>query len=137
VIAEFALAPADAADAADAALAPEVLAGAHGYALGDRAYWSPALRERLRARGVRLLAPFQTRTYEKAPWPRWLVNTRRRIETVLAQLVERYRSKRTWARDLWHLCSRWLREVLSHTTAVLLRQRHGLGSLAFSQLVAA
>jgi hypothetical protein len=134
VIAGFELAP---ANSADVALAPELLAGAAGWALGDRAYWSPALREQLGAGGVRLLAPFQTRKYEKAPWPRWLVNTRRRIETVLAQLVERYRSKRTWARDLWHLCSRWLRKVLSHTTAVLLCQRHGLGSLAFSQLVAA
>jgi len=69
------------------------------------------LRERLRARGVHLIAPFQTRKYEEAPWPRWLVHTRRRIEVVLAQLVdaqlvERYRSKRTWARDLWHSCSR-------------------------------
>src|SRR5215207_2840237 len=125
------------ANGADLALAPELLAGARGWALGDRAYWSPDLRERLRARGVRLLAPFQTRKYERTPWPRWLVTTRRRIETVLAQLVERYRAKRTWARDLWHLCSRWLRKVLSHTTAVLLCQQHGLGSLAFSQLVAA
>jgi hypothetical protein len=76
------------------------------------------------------------RKYETTPWPRWLVHTRRRIEVVLAQLVERNRVKRTWARDLWHLCSRWLRKVLSHTTAVFLCQRHGLGSLAFNQLVA-
>jgi hypothetical protein len=47
------------------------------------------------------------------------------------------RAKRTWARDRWLLCSRWLRAVLSHTTAVLLCQRLGLGSLAFSQLVTA
>jgi hypothetical protein len=132
LIAGLALAP---ANSADLALAPEVLAGAHGYALGDRAYWSPELRERLRTAGVQLIAPFQTRKYEKTPWPRWLVNTRRRVETVLAQLVERYRSKRTWARDLWHLCSRWLRKVLSHTTAVLLCQQDGLGSLAFARLV--
>lgn len=61
---------------------------------------------------------------------------RLRIETVLAQLVERYRSKRTWARDRWHLCSRWLRKVLGHTMAVLRCQQHGLGPPALSQLVA-
>jgi hypothetical protein len=133
IIAGFELAP---ANSADLALAPELLAGARGWVLGDRAYWSPDLRERLRARGVQLLAPFQTRKYETTPWPRWLVLTRRRIEVVLAQLVERYRSKRTWARDLWHLCSRWLRKVLSHTTAVLLCQQHGLGSLTFGRLAA-
>jgi hypothetical protein len=42
-----------------------------------------------------------------------------------------------WARDLWHLCARWLRKVLSHTTAVLLCQQHGLGSLEFRHLVCA
>ena len=132
VIAGFALAP---ANSADLALAPELLTGASGWALGDRAYWSPDLRERLRARGVELLAPFQTRKYEKAPWPRWLVNTRRRIETVLAQLVERYRSKRTWARDLWHLTARLARKVLSHTAAVLLNWRAGNPPLQLDLLV--
>ena len=125
------------ANAADLAVAPLLLEGVRGWALGDRAYWSERLRLELLRGGVALLAPFQTRKYEKVPRPHWLVAKRRRIETVLAQLVERYRSKRTWARDLWHLCSRWLRKVLSHTTAVLLCQRHGLGSLAFRQLVAA
>src|SRR5690348_4567851 len=133
IIAGLELAP---ANRADVALAPELLTDTQGWALGDRAYWSPALRERLQAQGLQLLAPFQTRRYEKRPWPRWLVHTRRRIEVVLAQLVERYRAKRTWARDLWHLVSRWLRKVLSHTTAVFLCQHHGLSSLAFSQLVA-
>jgi hypothetical protein len=134
VIAAFGLAP---ANAHDLAVAPLLLDGARGWALGDRAYRSPRLRLELLRDGVSLVAPFQTAKYDKAPWPRWLVAKRRRIETVLAQLVDRYRSKRTWARDRWHLCSRWLRKVLSHTAAVLLCQRHGLGSLAFGQLVSA
>jgi Transposase DDE domain len=133
VIAAFDLAP---ANASDLAVAPLLLRHTRGFALGDRAYWSPRLRLELLRGGVSLLAPFQTATHEKAPWPRWLVAKRRRIETVLAQLVERFHSKRTWARDLWHLCSRWLRKVLSHTTAVLLCQQHGLAPLSFRQLVA-
>jgi len=134
VITAFDLAP---ANASDLAVAPLLLDGTRGFALGDRGYWSPRLRGELLPHGLSLLAPFQTATYEKVPWPRWLVQKRRRIETVLAQLVERYRSKRTWARDLWHLCSRWLRKVLSHTMAMLLCQQHGLGSLALSQLIRA
>jgi hypothetical protein len=43
---------------ADFELAPELLRGAGGWALGDRAYRSPAVREHLRAGGVALLAPF-------------------------------------------------------------------------------
>jgi hypothetical protein len=37
---------------------------------------------------------------------RRLVQARRRIETVIGQLVERYHAKRVWARDAWHLWSR-------------------------------
>jgi hypothetical protein len=31
-------------------------------------------------------------------WPSWLVRKRRRIETVISQITERYRAKRVWAR---------------------------------------
>ena len=133
VITAFDLAP---ANASDLAVAPLLLEETRGFALGDRGYWSPRLRGELLRHGVSLIAPFQTAKYDKTPWPRWLVQKRRRIETVLAQLVERYSSKRTWARDLWHLSSRWLRKILSHTVAVLLCQQQGLGSLSFRQLVA-
>lgn len=66
LIAGLALAP---ANAADLAVAPEVLAGAHGYALGDRAYWSPDLRERLRTAGVQLVAPFRRARTRRRPGP--------------------------------------------------------------------
>jgi hypothetical protein len=61
--------------------------------------------------------------------------TRRRIETVIGQLTERYHAKRVWARDAWHLWSRWLRKLLSHTLAAFLYQRAGLGSLRFADLI--
>jgi len=63
------------------------------------------------------------------------VQARRRIETVLSQLAERYHAKRIRARDPWHLAARWLRKLLSHTLAVLLCQRAGLSPLAFAQLL--
>jgi hypothetical protein len=65
------------------------------------------------------------------------VQTRRRIETVLSQLTERYHAKRIWARDVWHLTARWLRKLVSHTMALLLCQRRGLSSLAFAKLITA
>ena len=83
-----------------------------------------------------MLAPFQTRKHEKVRLPFWLMLKRRRVETVLSQLVERFRAKRTWARDLWHLCSRWLRKVLAHTIGVLLCQQEGLPDLHLSRVLA-
>jgi hypothetical protein len=123
------------ANASDLALAPELLNGAKGWALGDRGYWSRALFEELERAEVRLLAPYQRASQEKEPWPFWLQVKRRRIETVIGQLIERYHGKKNWARDRWHLSSRWLRKLASHTLAVLLCQEHGLLPLRMSELV--
>jgi hypothetical protein len=51
-------------------------------------------------------------------------------------LAERYGAKKVWARDRWHLTSRWLRKVLSHTVSFCLCQRAELSSpLRFAELV--
>jgi hypothetical protein len=117
-------------------MADDLLADAHGWVLGDRSYWSPARAGLLADQGVWLLAPPSRSA--KGPVPRLpsrLVQARRRIETVIGQLVERYHAKRVWARDAWHLWSRWQRKLLSHTLAVYLCQQHGLGSLRFADLL--
>ena len=64
-----------------------------------------------------------------------MTQKRRRIETVISQLVERYRAKKVWARDRWHLTSRFLRKVLSHTMAVHFCQQVGLSPLRFAELL--
>ncbi|MFL6333962.1 MAG: hypothetical protein ACJ754_11670 [Pyrinomonadaceae bacterium] len=40
-----------------------------------------------------LLAPFRKASRERKPWPRRLVNTRHRIETVIGQLVGRFHAR--------------------------------------------
>lgn len=115
--------------------AEDQLAGAWGYALGDRNYWSPTLAEQFRAGGLRLLAPFRKASRERKPWPRRLVNTRRRIETVIGQLVGRFHARQVWARDSWHFLSRLLRKVLGHTLFVSLCQQHDLLPLRMAELL--
>jgi hypothetical protein len=132
VIVEMDLAP---ANIPDLAVAEELLEGAQGWALGDRNYHSPDLAQRFGQEGLHLLAPYKFKKKEKEPWPRALTQKRRRIETVIGQLVERYRAKKVWARDRWHLTSRWLRKVLSHTFAVYLCQQVDLPPLSFAELV--
>jgi hypothetical protein len=132
VITAAALAP---ANEADLAVAPQLLDGPTGWALGDKGHWSPSLRAEIAPGGPDLIAPPRGKGAGAKRWPAWLVQARRRIETVLGQLTERYHAKRVRARDEWHLLARWLRKLVSHTMAVLLCQRAGLASLAFAQLL--
>ena len=130
VISDFRLVPANVSDVEGA---HDLLTERVGWTLGDRNYWSPALFEACRTHDLTLLTPYKSAKREKQPWPKALGCYR--IETVIGQLVERFHAKKVWARDRWHLWSRWLRKVLSHTMAVLLCQRNGLSPLSFDELV--
>ena len=132
VIVDGPLAP---ANLSDLAVGEELLAGVGGWTLADRNYGSPRLAEQLQGQGGWLLAPPRGKRRSRQRPPPWLTGKRRRVETVIGQLTGRYQLKRVWARDAWHLWSRWLRKLLSHTMAVLLCQRAGLGSLRFADLI--
>ncbi len=56
-------------------------------------------------------------------------------ETVISQLAERYGAKKVWAKDRWHLTSRWLRKFLRHTAAVYFCEQVGLPPLCFADLL--
>jgi hypothetical protein len=108
-----------------------------GAALGDGGDWSPTLCAELAPDGLDLIARPPGKTDQTKRWPAWLVQTRRRIETVLSQLTERDHAKQLRARNEWHLVARWRRKLVSHTVAVLFCQQHGLSPLAFSRLLVA
>ncbi len=132
VITGVSLAP---ANVHDLEMAPEVLNGATGWVLGDRNYWSAELQAKLRAQGLALLAPFKKASREQHPWPRWLSHMRYRIETVFSQLTDRFHAKKVWARDAWHLLSRWLRKILGHTLALYFCIHAGISPLRFADLL--
>lgn len=67
-------------------------------------------------------------------WVRTLIRTRRLVETVIGQLVERFHLEKVRARDLWHLTSRINRKLLAHTVALWLN-RHSNNPLRFHQLI--
>ena len=132
VIVDGRLAP---ANLSDLAVGEELLAEVGGWTLADRNYGSPRLATQLQSQRGWLLAPPRGTSRSRQRPPPWLTGKRRRVETVIGQLTGRYQLKRVWARDAWHLWSRWLRKLLSHTIAVLLCQQQGLGALRFSDLV--
>ena len=125
-----------AANVHDRDLVPELVEGATGQVLGDRNYWDPRLTADLAPAGIVLRAPFKKRATDPDPGGSRLIGrVRWRIETVAAQLVQRYHLKRLWARDAWHLTSRTLRKVLSHTLAVSICLERGYPPLQFARLL--
>jgi len=124
------------ANAAETEVVWELTPPAGSVGIGDRGYWSPALTEELARGGIRLLAPFKNKTRDPQPErSRVLRGLHWLIETVNGQLAGRYQAKRTWAKDLWHLCSRVLRKILSHTIAAWVNVAQGHRPLDFASLV--
>jgi len=127
-----------AAAAADTAVVFDLRLPAGTTGIGDRNYWSPPVQAELAEAGVRLLAPYKSKRHDPEPArSRQLSRPRWRVETVGSQLTDRYHLKRVWTRDLWHLCHRVIRKVLSHTVAVWLNLAAGLEPLRFSANLAA
>jgi hypothetical protein len=121
---------------ADWPMVQELLPPTPSLAIGDRNYWNPQGTDLLLNQGLELIAPFRKESTD--PTPRWsgmLTKLRQIIEPVIGQLAQRFHCQRTWARDLWHLCSRLARKILSHTVAVLLNARQGHPPLQLDLLI--
>jgi hypothetical protein len=124
------------ANAAETEVLWELLPPCGSVGIGDRNDWSPALTEELARGGIRLLAPFKSKQRDPQPQrSRVLRGLHGLIETVNGQLAERFHAKRTWAKDLWHLCSRVLRKILSHTVAAWTNVSLGHRPLDFASLL--
>ena len=115
---------------------PELVESTSGLIVGDRNYHSPKTKEELATMGVELVTPYSSKKLDPNPERSALLSRLRyRIDTVFSQLVGRYSVKRVWARDTWHLASRLLRKVLSHTVAFLLNHRSDNQPLQLSKLL--
>lgn len=135
IILGYELAP---ARASEAAVLPELAPPAGSTGIADRGYGGAPLREQLAAAGVQLLTPPRRKCQDKQgdrERAAALASVRYRVETVNGQLAERYQMKRTWARDLWHLCHRVARKILSHTIMIRLAVRHHFPPLSFDRLL--
>ena len=60
---------------------------------------------------------------------------RRRVETVIGQLAERFHIERVRARDFWHAQNRFIRKLLAHTVGVFLNCCLGRQPLQFDDMV--
>jgi hypothetical protein len=121
----------------DVAMLEELTDKTAGVCLADRAYWKPELHEWLRGFGLEMLVPYKKAGFERRrERARAISSIRYRIETVFSQLCERFKTKRVWARDLWHFSSRLLRKVLAHTIMIAINRAEGNDPLRLAELLA-
>lgn len=66
---------------------------------------------------------------------KWLISTRRLVETVIGQLTERFNIEKVRARKLWYLTNRIARKVLSHTICAFINKQCGNPPLQFDLLI--
>ena len=133
VVTRISVAP---ANAHELCVLPELAEGTSGLIVADRNYHSPKTKEELAGWDIELLAPYPSKKRDPTPRRSALLSRfRYRIDTVFSQLSERYSIKRVWARDRWHLMSRLLRKILSHTVAFLLNHQMGNPPLQLSKLL--
>jgi hypothetical protein len=66
-----------------------------------------------------------------------LQRVRKRIETVISQLEQRFNLAKTRARDVWHLTNQVTRKLLAHTMGVWLNLRLGREPLDLDGLLVA
>jgi hypothetical protein len=66
-----------------------------------------------------------------------MMTVRRRVETVIGPLSERFRIEKVWTRELWHLTNRLTRKFLVHSVGIYLNRFQDRNSLKLEQLVTA
>lgn len=71
------------------------------------------------------------KTFVKQP----LSSVRRLMETVIAQLSERFHIEKIRVREFWHTQNCFIHKLFSHTVGVFLKRSHSQQFLQFEALV--
>jgi|GEM_PF-2235523 len=81
----------------------------------------------------------QTHMHSKMKNPRgkhankWMISTRRLVETVIAQLTEQFNIQK--ARSCWQLTNRITRKVLTHTMAIYMCKHLNIPGMQFEKII--
>ena len=115
----------------------ECVTGISGLLLGDKGYSGENYHWEMIGEKIQVsVPPKKNQKDEETPlFRRYLNKTRRRVETVIGQLTERFSISKIWARDTWHLTNRIARKILSHTIAMLLLRENGDNSMAIDEIL--
>ena len=116
---------------------PELVEKIKGLLLGDKGFIRPELQNELKKQELHLQTPLRDNMKEERPkyFLKWLMGTRRLVETVIGQLTERFQIEKVRARDIWHQCSRFWRKLLAHTASIWVSLDMNNDPLQFEHLI--
>lgn len=109
-----------------------------GMLLGDKGYLGAEFKAELfKLKALQLETPVRGNMIDPLPkdWRSQLNRLRRRVETTIGQLVERFNIQRTKGRTLWSLTNRITRKLLSHSLCVLFNRSQGNAPLQLAKLI--
>lgn len=132
---------ADARDRSDVNHTEQLLESVSGLIAADKGFMDVDRQSFLAERGTDLISPPRSNSLKASLFPAKLLKKcayfRKKVETVGSQLCDRFVLHRLRVRDLWHLCHRLGRKVLSHTVAIRFNLQRGGEPLDFESLVTA
>jgi transposase len=109
------------------------LAESDSTVIADKGLLGAPLKQRLKEdKNVDLQTPLRKNMKDNRPksFVNQIMNTRRKIETVIGQLVERFKIQSVRAKNSWRLLSKIRRKLCSHTIAFFINS-----SVAFDNLL--
>lgn len=115
----------------------ECIQNIEGILLGDKGYIGDEYTEEMKREGIQVSAPPRKnmKDEETPSFRKYLNDTRRKVETVIGQLVDRFNISKVRARSLWHLTSRVTRKILGHTIGMKLLQERADSSMALEHIL--
>lgn len=108
-----------------------------GLVIADKGLIGADYQKQLKNCGVNLQTPMRDNMTDTrgAAFKKWLISTRRLVETVIGQLADRFNIEKIRTRDLWHLTNRVARKMLSHTICIAVNKTLGNPPLQFDLLL--
>lgn len=102
----------------------EVTTNLSGMLSADKGLIRPELSEVLARQNLDLQTPLRKNMKDLRPKETvsLMMNVRRKVETVIGQLTERFQIQVIKAKNLWHLCAKIGRKILSHTVCFMFNQ---------------
>ena len=111
---------------------PELVTNCRGDLIADKGLIRPSLSENMKKQGITLHTPLRSNMKDERPkqFIHQIMDIRRRIETVIGQLVDLFSIQKMRAKDLWHLTSKISRKILAHTFAFFIAR-----SILFEKII--